>query len=183
MGGRPRCRAPACQGGVLASGWVEGDQGYRSGWGRMARKREEGLLDVFVEFPWWVSVCVGGVVFVAMRFVLPAIHFENAFLKAFALMAPSVAWIAVVFLVPAAVSALRSARTPKPAVSNGHRAAVSPLSSRSAPRTASRICERCGGEMVLRRARRGSNAGSDFWGCSNYPKCRHTEQLDEVARA
>lgn len=35
-------------------------------------------------------------------------------------------------------------------------------------------CPRCDGELVLREARRGEQAGSKFWGCSHYPKCRHT---------
>lgn len=33
-------------------------------------------------------------------------------------------------------------------------------------------CPVCGSRMVLRRARRGEHAGSDFWGCSRYPRCR-----------
>ncbi len=36
-------------------------------------------------------------------------------------------------------------------------------------------CPRCGKPMVLRTAKKGSNAGSNFWGCSNYPKCRGTK--------
>lgn len=32
-------------------------------------------------------------------------------------------------------------------------------------------CPACGGTMVLRRAKRGQNAGKEFWGCSQYPKC------------
>ena len=43
-----------------------------------------------------------------------------------------------------------------------------------APQSA-RLCPKCGAEMVLRTARRGSNAGNQFWGCSNYPRCRHIE--------
>ena len=35
-------------------------------------------------------------------------------------------------------------------------------------------CPKCGGEMVLRAAKKGANAGSNFWGCSAYPKCRGT---------
>ena len=31
--------------------------------------------------------------------------------------------------------------------------------------------------MVKRLARRGLNAGSSFWGCSNYPKCRGTRAI------
>lgn len=35
------------------------------------------------------------------------------------------------------------------------------------------VCQRCGVPMVRRKARRGENAGSEFWGCPNYPKCRN----------
>jgi len=40
-----------------------------------------------------------------------------------------------------------------------------------------RICPRCGQDLVLRQAKRGPNAGGQFWGCSGYPQCRHTEQV------
>lgn len=33
-------------------------------------------------------------------------------------------------------------------------------------------CPKCGSEMVLRTASRGSNQGGKFWGCSAYPNCR-----------
>ena len=33
-------------------------------------------------------------------------------------------------------------------------------------------CPRCGGTMVLRMARKGSNAGNKFYGCSKYPRCK-----------
>jgi len=39
---------------------------------------------------------------------------------------------------------------------------------------ASLDCPRCGASMQLRTARQGANAGSNFWGCSTYPKCRGT---------
>ena len=35
-------------------------------------------------------------------------------------------------------------------------------------------CPICNALMVKRLARRGVSAGSNFWGCSNYPKCRGT---------
>lgn len=38
-------------------------------------------------------------------------------------------------------------------------------------------CPKCGGAMVLRTAKRGANAGSQFWGCSRYPWCRGTRPL------
>lgn len=34
-------------------------------------------------------------------------------------------------------------------------------------------CPYCGGNLVLRTATRGKNAGNQFYGCSNYPKCRY----------
>lgn len=35
-------------------------------------------------------------------------------------------------------------------------------------------CPHCGASMVKRVAKRGANAGAEFWGCSTYPKCRGT---------
>ncbi len=35
-------------------------------------------------------------------------------------------------------------------------------------------CSACGRPMVLRTAKRGANAGGQFWGCSGYPNCKHT---------
>lgn len=33
-------------------------------------------------------------------------------------------------------------------------------------------CPSCSSSMVRRKARRGANAGQEFWGCSQFPKCR-----------
>ena len=33
-------------------------------------------------------------------------------------------------------------------------------------------CTACGGDMVRRKAKSGQNSGNEFWGCSNYPKCK-----------
>lgn len=38
-----------------------------------------------------------------------------------------------------------------------------------------KICPRCGKKMVLRTAKKGENAGKQFWGCSGFPKCRYIE--------
>lgn len=38
-------------------------------------------------------------------------------------------------------------------------------------------CPECGSEMVRRVAKRGVNAGTPFWGCSMYPKCRGTRPV------
>jgi restriction system protein len=39
-------------------------------------------------------------------------------------------------------------------------------------------CPKCGKEMVLRTARRGSRAGQQFLGCKDYPECKGTLALD-----
>ena len=36
-------------------------------------------------------------------------------------------------------------------------------------------CPRCGGKLVLRTAKHGASAGSQFYGCSNYPNCKFTK--------
>lgn len=41
-----------------------------------------------------------------------------------------------------------------------------------APVNAAPACPKCGSEMVLRTAKSGANAGEQFWGCPDYPKCR-----------
>ena len=40
-------------------------------------------------------------------------------------------------------------------------------------------CPKCDGPMVKRTARRGPNAGNEFWGCAEFPRCRGTR--DEAA--
>lgn len=35
------------------------------------------------------------------------------------------------------------------------------------------FCPKCGGKLVLRSAKKGRNQGNDFYGCSNFPKCRY----------
>lgn len=43
--------------------------------------------------------------------------------------------------------------------------------------TAQPNCPTCGSPMVVRRAGRGTRAGSKFWGCSTYPRCRGTRRI------
>ena len=33
-------------------------------------------------------------------------------------------------------------------------------------------CKKCGSDMILRNNKQ---TGDGFWGCSSFPKCRHTE--------
>ncbi|MCA9325798.1 restriction endonuclease [Candidatus Saccharibacteria bacterium] len=41
----------------------------------------------------------------------------------------------------------------------------------------SETCPSCGGELVTRTAKRGKFAGSQFLGCSSFPKCRFTRSV------
>ncbi|MDO5126962.1 MAG: NERD domain-containing protein [Eubacteriales bacterium] len=38
------------------------------------------------------------------------------------------------------------------------------------------ICPNCGNALVIRTAKSGPNTGNQFYGCSNYPKCRFTSK-------
>ena len=40
-----------------------------------------------------------------------------------------------------------------------------------------KFCPKCESQMVLRTARRGSNPGNRFWGCSAYPRCHYILNL------
>ncbi|MES0371738.1 MAG: topoisomerase DNA-binding C4 zinc finger domain-containing protein, partial [Mariprofundaceae bacterium] len=35
-----------------------------------------------------------------------------------------------------------------------------------------KVCPECGSRMVRRTAKKSSKTGSQFWGCSAFPKCK-----------
>jgi restriction system protein len=262
----------------------------------MSRK-DDGLLDVLSEAPWWVSILVAVIVFVGARWILPPILAHDRMWYTLANPSRDLSWFAAIFLLPAAFSALNARRKRRQldqqkgldsirelswkrfeellgeayrrqgysvsenshagadggvdlvirrgsetvlvqckqwrvqkvgvkviremlglvtahgasravvvtsgdftaeaiafassqpielvngtalldlvhSVQSGSAAVAAPVASPSAP---SRVCPRCGGQLVMRTARRGENAGSSFWGCSSYPRCRHTEPAD-----
>jgi restriction system protein len=76
----------------------------------MAR-RDESILDLLVQSPWWVSVVASGIAFVFLKYILPSIDFgsmiPNAFAKGISGWAPI---IALVLLIPAPIAALNSWR-------------------------------------------------------------------------
>ncbi|MTI67903.1 MAG: DUF2726 domain-containing protein [Firmicutes bacterium] len=39
------------------------------------------------------------------------------------------------------------------------------------------ICPKCKTKMVKRTATRGKYKGNEFWGCTNYPKCKETKEI------
>jgi restriction system protein len=79
----------------------------------MTRKNES-ILDLLAEAPWWVSVVVSGAAFLVLRYILPGISSDNLGLKVMARTAPVVApWVSFVLLIPAPVSAYKSWRKRK----------------------------------------------------------------------
>ena len=50
------------------------------------------------------------------------------------------------------------------------------LKSRNDPNSSQR-CPKCGNPMILRTANSGVNQGKQFWGCSQYPRCRSTRNI------
>ncbi len=39
------------------------------------------------------------------------------------------------------------------------------------------LCPKCGCKLVLRTAKKGDNAGKEFYGCSAFPKCRYIQDI------
>ena len=47
--------------------------------------------------------------------------------------------------------------------------------------SSTQICPRCGSSLVLRTAKSGQNAGSQFHGCSKFPSCRYVAKIEPVS--
>jgi restriction system protein len=67
-------------------------------------------------------------------------------------------------------------RSPARSSSNYSAAAAAAVPPNPAPMQAE-SCPLCSKPMVRRTARRGANAGSEFWGCTGYPACRGTRPI------
>ena len=57
-----------------------------------------------------------------------------------------------------------------------HREHVQNLKRRSNP-TAERQCPKCGSALLIRTLKSGAKAGQQFWGCSEFPRCRTVQSL------
>lgn len=60
-------------------------------------------------------------------------------------------------------------KNPVPSAPSHDEKAAPPTSTEATPAP---LCPQCKATMVQRTARKGVNAGKNFWGCSQYPKCR-----------
>lgn len=41
-----------------------------------------------------------------------------------------------------------------------------------------KTCPKCSSKLVKKVAKKGENIGNEFWACSAFPKCRHTETIN-----
>lgn len=136
-------------------------------WGVRTLTKQEGMLDLIAELPWQVGVVLSALTYVGMRWGVALLLRDGALALSIVNVSATLApWFALAMLMASGVSALREARD------------------RNRDKTEQRAkiaqgigaCPRCGSELVLRTARKGANAGGKFWGCSAYPKCRHTQE-------
>jgi hypothetical protein len=44
--------------------------------------------------------------------------------------------------------------------------------------TTQKLCPKCSSPMVKKIAKKGNNAGNEFWACSAFPNCRHVEAIN-----
>ncbi|MCA0940708.1 hypothetical protein LCM28_12560 [Salipiger pacificus] len=78
---------------------------------------------------------------------------------------------------------LATPRTSKPSGPPQPKTSHAPIFNRTqpppSPKAASSIpdCPNCGRTMVRRIARRGRNAGGQFWGCPSFPRCKGTRSI------
>jgi Topoisomerase DNA binding C4 zinc finger len=127
----------------------------------MSRRNESLGYTLVHDCPWWVSIIVGGVVYGAMN-CAPSIPTEDLILKPILGALPGVAWMALMGFVGLSLLSLW-----RQFLSNT-------VSKRRAKSDAveEAACPKCGGPMVMRTAKKGANAGNQFWGCKAFPLCK-----------
>ncbi len=54
---------------------------------------------------------------------------------------------------------------------------IVPSTARASQPTTAPLCPKCSSAMLLQTARRGRNAGKQFWGCRRYPQCDGTRNV------
>jgi len=76
----------------------------------MTRKNES-ILDLLVSCPWWVSVLLSGASFVFLKFILPSINFQTAFMNGvFQGLSGFTPFLVFVLLIPAPIFFFNTSR-------------------------------------------------------------------------
>lgn len=78
----------------------------------MGRRKDDGILDVLVVLPWWISVSMSAVCYIFLAYIAPALLAgDSVASNAFATALPQIAYIpALILLIPAPFSFLRRLR-------------------------------------------------------------------------
>jgi len=77
-------------------------------------KRNDNLLELLSQCPWWVSVVLSGIVYIALGFIVPMIEFKGSLLKGLADAAPSLAVpLGIALIIPAPIAFYNSFRKKK----------------------------------------------------------------------
>lgn len=128
------------------------------------------------DLPWWVTVIVAGITYGFMREIAPHLMQDNIVAAPIMQRLPQVAWMALLLFLGLAglnlwvrilkrFAARRSAKSHEALNAKTLTVAVTPE------------CPSCRTPMVMRVARRGPQAGNQFWGCTSYPGCKATRSL------
>ena len=68
--------------------------------------------------------------------------------------------------------------SPRPASAGGKPSGGKASGGAGKPAAKGKTCPKCKkGQMVKRTAKSGANAGKEFYGCTNYPECKHAEPV------
>lgn len=76
------------------------------------------------------------------------------------------------------VAAIQSGKMPKGMIKSFETRATH-LASLKDRHGSTEKCPKCGSALILRTVKSGDKAGSQFYGCSNFPKCRYTRPFEE----
>lgn len=142
------------------------------------KRKDDSIWDILHDLPWWASVAVAVLAFVTLKYIFPFVGPENpAIREIFKTAGPNLApFFAFIFMLIAAFSFFHSRRQKKL-----HEAHKKALSSKQKNNMHNKLCPQCGNELVLRTAEQGPDAGNEFWGCTDFPGCRYTDNYDDFA--
>jgi restriction system protein len=77
-------------------------------------RRNESILDILVQLPWWVSVLVAAIAYITLAYIIPLIQTENLVFKSLGKASPGFApFVALFFLLPAPFSLYEKKRKQK----------------------------------------------------------------------
>jgi hypothetical protein len=153
----------------------------------MGRKNNKQTLEALVSLaallPWWVGTGLALVSYLALHSYASAPNvitpdaikvsafMQTSILKGLALVGQYV--LPGIFLTGAVMSWFRGRRSDATSRKVQTLNPVKPNSLNQTP-----ACPVCASAMVLRGAKRGSNAGNSFWGCSQFPRCKGSRNAD-----